>query len=216
MTAIMLQGPPRDRKLKPGWRSHFVNKLQRKMSFSFELYLSCIYMQVFSTSGRTVVASHDIQFVQLTHEAHCKLEKAPNTAPANVQIIQCMPCHRGGISWHLSHCFCPLSTKIFGGKTATEGCYTWPFRCYLLKAGPDQDFVNLFLLILTPLIRLGGRDQFARRASFGCTPTRIPCNQPRWQGMSALPPQTSLTNMCTYFRPWPKHRCNQGCATHWS
>lgn len=26
------------------------------------------------------------------------------------------------------------------------------------------------------------------------------------QAMTAIPPQTSLTNMCTYFHPWPKHR----------
>lgn len=52
-----------------------------------------------------------------------------------------MPCHRGGIS--PNYCFCPLSTKIFGGKKAAESGYTWPFRCDLLKAGPDQDFVSL-------------------------------------------------------------------------
>ena len=26
------------------------------------------------------------------------------------------------------------------------------------------------------------------------------------EAMSAIPPQTSVPNMCTYFHPWPKHR----------
>lgn len=40
-----------------------------------------------------------------------------------------------------------------------------------------------------------------RRLPGGCF-----AKMPRSQAMSAVPPQTSLTNMCTYFHPWPKHR----------
>lgn len=38
------------------------------------------------------------------------------------------------------------------------------------------------------------------------TPQLVPQKSLGVQAMTAIPPQTSLTNMCTYFHPWPKHR----------
>ena len=46
----------------------------------------------------------------------------------------------------------------------------------------------------------------ARRRESLETPQLVPQKSLGVQAMTAIPPQTSLTNMCTYFHPWPKHR----------